>query len=961
MGRRRLYRFVPWAAVALVALALTAGIAWQFLATSLRVDFLRAYVTAALEAPVPGLHVEFGRLEVRWGGWRQGMDIVAADARVVVGDFSAQVPEVVLKLSLRALARRRFLPSELEIVGVAGRLIREQDGQFRLAAVGARSERPIEVGALERLFGDLGAAPDPARPLTYMRHLRLRDATFAIDDRQLDVAWQADGIDVDLHAGMGVVGGVYRATLRLDATPAHIEGSIGFDPAERLLRIDVGFADLPADSLATRIPAVAESVRLRADLSGRVHADLTLAGIVRGFTFDLDAAPGSIAVAHWLNDPEPFASFSMRGRMGGDADHWELDALHLEFGDAVTPGPRFAASASLSKSADSRGLTADVSVADLRLSDFPRFWPEPLEANTRRWILQNITAGAVPEARVRALLALPSAENPAARLDSVDGTLQFDDLRVRWDREAPPVTGLSGRATISRSEIRFQVERGSAGAVTIDQAVVDLTHLDHGPAHLRVDLSGAGPLAAALQAADLRAPSFIRVAVDPRDDRASASFHAAVEFALDGHVAFDDLGLTVDAEIGNAEVDSAIAAGRASARLAFRGEQGRRLITGTVDATHIRSEFPVLGWEKNPDESAEVEFSLVLSERGTERLDHFAVTTDGAAARGSARFAPTTGAVEFIEFTSLRAGRIRTEDARIAWEGADVDIAVLGGVLDLVPAFSRPEAVEKSVDGVLRLTATALDAVHLAEEGWIENVSGAVERAAGGWRRIELEGRIPREFSHEGAAAPRALHIHARPGALDLLDADLSTDDFGGLAAVLGWTRAIHGGKLNVTSRNLAPHLNRGELQVDASGFTVRDAPLAVRLLSLSSLESLLKTMQGEALSFANLTGVVAVDEQLLELSNLRAHGSSLGWTANGTIDRTSGAVDVDGILIPAYAANRILNAVPFVRELLVGEGLFAVDFHIGGSLREPDVDVHPMSALTPELLRRVFGYPEGG
>lgn len=955
---RWLYRWLPWLGVAVVAGAVALLIGWRFVATSLTVDFLSAPLRNALAEAVPGLEVNFERLAIRWGGWRHGIDIVASDTQVAAGDFAAEVPEIVLRLSLRALLLGRVLPSQIEIVGISGRVVREADGRVQLVAVGKRAERPVAEGALDRLFTDLGSPPTPRRPLTYMRYLRLRDARITLEDRGLDVTWNADGIDVELFAGLGVVGGVYRSTLRLDAHPAHVEGSVEFDPDSRLLHVDAGFADIPFDSITTRTLRLANLFRLRAALSGELGIAVSLAGAIRAFSFDISSSPGEITVASWLPEPQPLASLRLAGQLT-DGSRWHLDPLRLEFGSPDAPAPRFEVTAAASLDESEIGIEAEVAVADLRLADFARFWPEQLESGTRKWIIENITTGAVTQAKVGGALHLPHSFDAPPQIGHIDGSLQFADLSVRWSATTPPVTGLDGTGTISRTALHFRVERGEVDELRLAPTTVHLLGLGAPPTRLTIDASGRGPVSAALHAIALRPPPFVRVATAD-SDASQADFRAKIGFALDGKVEFDDLDLDVEATVADVGVESIIGGGTAGGPLRFLGKDGGRHLSGIVDIAGLHSEVPVLGWTKAMGEPGEVQFDLTLGPKGAELLDRFQVTTDTARATGTAAFDPNSGALLRLDFSSLDVGRTRPQRATLTWSDDDLDVEIHGGSVDLHPVLQAPDALGRALRRTLRVSARGIEALHLNETGWLENISGRVEQTAAGWQAIDLAGTLPTDFSRKGAPNPRTVAVQVQPTSFGRLAAQLDTSDFGGLAAALGWTRSIEGGTLRVRSDDLGPKIASGELQVDAKSFRVRDTPLMLRLLSLASLDSLVATMQGEALAFEELTGSIVLDGDTVQLKSLRAHGSSLGWTARGSLARSTGTIDFDGILVPAYGANRLLAAVPILRQVLVGEGLFATDFHIGGTLREPAVDVHAMSALTPALLRGIFGYPQG-
>ncbi|MEM8760641.1 MAG: hypothetical protein AAGE83_10045, partial [Pseudomonadota bacterium] len=66
-----------------------------------------------------------------------------------------------------------------------------------------------------------------------------------------------------------------------------------------------------------------------------------------------------------------------------------------------------------------------------------------------------------------------------------------------------------------------------------------------------------------------------------------------------------------------------------------------------------------------------------------------------------------------------------------------------------------------------------------------------------------------------------------------------------------------------------------------------------------------------------------------------------------------TGQLQMQGVITPVYILNGIGSI--FTRP---GEGLFAFNYSIGGSVRDPDVFVNPLTALTPGGIRDLFRAP---
>jgi hypothetical protein len=115
----------------------------------------------------------------------------------------------------------------------------------------------------------------------------------------------------------------------------------------------------------------------------------------------------------------------------------------------------------------------------------------------------------------------------------------------------------------------------------------------------------------------------------------------------------------------------------------------------------------------------------------------------------------------------------------------------------------------------------------------------------------------------------------------------------------------------------------------------------------------------GPGLEFDHAIVPFSIARGTLRLDDARAYSASLGFTASGPIALADGACDLSGTIIPAYAINALPGKIPVVGHLFTAEkggGLFAVRVKVSGLLDDPVVSVNPLSALTPGVLRDVFG-----
>ena len=91
-----------------------------------------------------------------------------------------------------------------------------------------------------------------------------------------------------------------------------------------------------------------------------------------------------------------------------------------------------------------------------------------------------------------------------------------------------------------------------------------------------------------------------------------------------------------------------------------------------------------------------------------------------------------------------------------------------------------------------------------------------------------------------------------------------------------------------------------------------------------------------------------------------RAAGPALGITAEGSVNLDDNSSSIAGTIVPSYTLNSVLGVIPLLGKILVpdGEGIFGITYKVSGPIDDPVVDVNPLSALTPGILRRMFFAP---
>jgi hypothetical protein len=382
----------------------------------------------------------------------------------------------------------------------------------------------------------------------------------------------------------------------------------------------------------------------------------------------------------------------------------------------------------------------------------------------------------------------------------------------------------------------------------------------------------------------------------------------------------------------------------------------------TLGLREAAMSFTPLGWRKAPGAEARGEASLRLVNEQLTSIEAIRLTAPELALRGRATL--RAGRVERVEIqeSTLGGSRFMGDTRAGARPGEPWSVTLRGPVLDLRPVMGS-QGSGSGQGGTGSQPPLALDLrfdqllLGPQREIFALQATGRMDER-GVLRQASLRGRTAR-----GAGAFEAA---ITPGAGQTRSLSGSAEDGGALLRTLGVMRSIDGGRLTLTgsfadSRPGAALSGTAELE----SFVARDVPAVGKLLQAITVFGIVDAMQGgSGLSFQRAVLPFHLTPETLRIHDARAFSPSLGLTVQGRVQRESGALDLEGTIVPAYVLNTLLGNLPVIGRLFspeTGGGVFAASFRVRGPADDPEVTVNPLAAATPGFLRGLFGgAPEG-
>lgn len=371
-------------------------------------------------------------------------------------------------------------------------------------------------------------------------------------------------------------------------------------------------------------------------------------------------------------------------------------------------------------------------------------------------------------------------------------------------------------------------------------------------------------------------------------------------------------------------------------------------ISGKADLTQSQVVIDNIGFEKNPGKKGSVTFKVIRPYKSDIIIEDFKLAGEGFSINGSGVVSENLGGFKDLSLTQARFG---SSDfvATIKSSPNSSSFDVTGKSLDLSKAkiseWFRPDADKNKKSLSINANLATLYMKNGEEfQGFKAGLSCT--------EVICKNGNLYGKFRGGNFIVMSLKNLGER----SILLAE--SDNAGAIINALNISRNITGGHLNIEStlgKSDGSTVAQGVIKI--SNFTAIRTPLLGKILTLASLgfEDLLNN---QGISFRKFEAPFTMVSGIITVANAKSSGSSIGITAEGTVDTTSNEVDLKGVIVPAYYVNNIIGKIPFVGKIIIGkenEGILATKYSIKGSYDNAKVSVNSLSILTPGFLRNIF------
>jgi len=357
--------------------------------------------------------------------------------------------------------------------------------------------------------------------------------------------------------------------------------------------------------------------------------------------------------------------------------------------------------------------------------------------------------------------------------------------------------------------------------------------------------------------------------------------------------------------------------------------------TLTSDLRGVGLRIPEIGWSMSERAGGTLSVEGRLGD--APEITALSLDAPGLAASGAVTLRPD-GGLDSAAFARVRVGGWLDAPVTLTGRGAGAapEVVVRGGTLDMRQAtFGSGNGSAES--GPLRI---ALDQMRITDTIALTGFRGDFDLRRG------LQGSFTAQVNGAASVSGQVEPTDGRSAFR------IRSSDAGAVFSAAGLLKQARGGdmSLTLTPVGTAGAFN-GTLAVENT--RIKDAPAVAALLNAVSVVGLLEQMGGQGLHFSEVDAAFRLTPERVTLTQAAAVGPSIGISMDGTYDVNAAQMDMQGVFSPIYLINGIGSVL--TRR---GEGLIGFNFRLRGPAENPNVQVNPLSALTPSFFREIFRRP---
>ena len=474
---------------------------WRLSSGPIQLNQFVPHIEQAASDLPGGFSIKLESLGLFWDRNEKQIDLRALNVDLVEssGTTLVNTPEVNVSLSVFALMRGVVALSSVELQDVDIKIVRREDGTFQIfkkadpGPVDDSDDKPTEFTETAlHVFKVLASEPDHQAPLSYLKRFYVK-GSLELDDQKTGVNWDAHAVESLLVGHDGVIKGDLGVSFSSPRVLEDVHTDIALTVKGDDVSVRLEFSGIDPAKLAradSRLEALGD---LEMVLGGSVETELTIPDRVHSLTAHITGGAGQVSYQDYYPQPLKINSLDLQLSTDLHAKSLQVSSLDVSLGEGTSP-LKLHLNGSGQMLENTVALKLKTDLQQLKVNEFDLYWPKGVAKGARKWLVGNMKAGAVDNAKLDLAMHVPTGPETKFQLDELKGTVAYSDLTVEYFGALPPATGVTGSGTFDQRGFDLDVTRGMVNGVSIQPGKVVISGLNNKKAAISINTQLNGQL-----------------------------------------------------------------------------------------------------------------------------------------------------------------------------------------------------------------------------------------------------------------------------------------------------------------------------------------------------------------------------------------------------------------------------------------------------------------------------------
>ena len=401
---------------------------WRLSSSPIQLNqFVPKIEQAASDLP-GGLSVRLKGIGLYWNRDEKQIDLRASDVELVEtsGTSLVKAPEVDISLSVFAMLHGVVALSSIELQGVDVQLVRNEDGSFqtfRKTSAGPAADsdsKPKDFSeTIQHLAKVLASEAKPEAPLSYLKKVKVK-GSLEVEDRKTGFNWAADAVESLFIGHKGHITGDLAVTFSSPQAMDGIRTDISLTLKDDVASASLEFEGIDTARIATLDQRLVALAGLDMSFNGTINTKITLPDTIHSLAATVKGGAGQFTYQDFYPDPLKLNSLELQMSADLPGKTMQVSSLDISLGETATPlklhlsgdGQMVENAASLKLEAELQQLEAD---------EFDLYWPRSVANGARNWLVSNLKAGTVNDAKLNMAMLVPTGP---------ESTFELKDMQI---------------------------------------------------------------------------------------------------------------------------------------------------------------------------------------------------------------------------------------------------------------------------------------------------------------------------------------------------------------------------------------------------------------------------------------------------------------------------------------------------------------------------------------------------